>query len=77
MPQKSTVKSKENQAKSRFRKSGFIATAVQNSKKVPSKLASDNTESDDSTQSIKKVKKKVKPIKCKLRKINSEIKVKH
>ncbi|XP_073965826.1 nna1 carboxypeptidase isoform X2 [Choristoneura fumiferana] len=64
------------EAKTRFRKGAFVTTAVQNKKvaKVNNSIPSDNSDTDDSIQSTKKVKKKPKTAKPRLRKAATEIK---
>lgn len=67
------------QAKSRFRKTAFVTTAVQTKKSNTKTITmiSDNSDSDDSIKSTKKVNKKSKSIKNKLSKAVSEVKGKN
>lgn len=73
--QKGTIPNNK-EAKTRFRKGAFVTTAVQNKKvaKVNNSILSDNSDTDDSIQSTKKVKKKPKTAKPRLRKAATEIK---
>ncbi|XP_031763401.2 cytosolic carboxypeptidase Nna1-like isoform X1 [Galleria mellonella] len=77
--QKSIV-NENKQAKTRFRKSAYVTTAIQ-TKKSSNKnnitIASDHSDSDDSCQSTKKVIKKSKDNKPKLKKSISENKSKN
>lgn len=65
------------QAKTRFRKTAFVTTAVQTKKSTSKNIMSDHSDSDESIESLKKVKKKIKNNKPKLRKSASEIKYKN
>ncbi|RVE52526.1 hypothetical protein evm_002920 [Chilo suppressalis] len=71
--------SDSRQGKSRFRKSAIITTAIQtkkNTNKTNSSVISDNSDTDDSSQFIRKIRKKTKMLKPKLRKATSDNKLK-
>lgn len=68
------TQSSNKQAKSAFRKSAFVATAIQTKKsnrKLNSNIISDNSDSDESIQMVKKTKKKSKIGKHKLQKAHT------
>lgn len=66
------------QAKSRFKKGAIVTTAVQTKKSnAKATIMSDNSDSDNSIPSTKKVKKKTKTIKTKFYKTISENKSKN
>ncbi|XP_049864870.1 cytosolic carboxypeptidase 2 isoform X2 [Pectinophora gossypiella] len=79
-PSQKTSPVVSRQAKTNFRKSAFVMTAIQTKKSVTktiNTLISDNSDSEDSIQSTKKVKKKSKTLKTKSNKINLEGKFKN
>ncbi|CAH2092133.1 unnamed protein product [Euphydryas editha] len=67
-------------AKSAFRKSALVATAIQTKKfsrrPIPN-IVTDNSDSDESIQNTEKVKKKSKAVKNKLKKAKTETKIKN
>ncbi|PZC82562.1 hypothetical protein B5X24_HaOG210311 [Helicoverpa armigera] len=66
------------QAKSRFKKGAIVTTAVQSKKHIAkANIISDNSDSDNSIQLTKKVKKKTKSVKAKFCKAISENKSKN
>ncbi|XP_068627999.1 cytosolic carboxypeptidase 2 [Battus philenor] len=64
-----------------FRKSAFVASAIQNKKTVTSKIYSspitENSDSDDLIKTRKKIKKRTKIVRSKLQKAATEVKMKN
>ncbi|CAG9563017.1 unnamed protein product [Danaus chrysippus] len=72
---RNTQKTQSKQAKT-FRKGIFVATAIQTKQPNSKSTRTDNSESDESIQTTKRVKKKNRGVKNKLQKGSSESKIK-